>query len=132
LTIADTDVLIDYLSAVNPSADRIAAELAYGSLATTAITRFDVLCGARNPRQKELIRELLALIPTLLLDEAAADRAAEIKRSLERSGTAIGMADTLIAGIVLVHSRVLLTRNRRHFERVAGLRIAAVSAQQDT
>ena len=34
--------------------------------------------------------------------------------------------------IVLVHSGVLLTRNRRHFERVAGLRIAAVSAQQDT
>ena len=65
MTIADTDVLIDYLSGVNPSADRIAAELAHGSLATTAITRFELLCGARNPRQKELIRELLALIPTL-------------------------------------------------------------------
>jgi predicted nucleic acid-binding protein len=60
------------------------------------------------------------------------DRAAEIRRSLERSGTAIGMADTLIAGIVLVHSGTLLTRNRRHFEHVAGLRIAAVSAQPDT
>jgi predicted nucleic acid-binding protein len=31
------------------------------------------------------------------------------------------MADSLIAGIVVAHSGVLLTRNRRHFERVPGL-----------
>jgi predicted nucleic acid-binding protein len=33
----------------------------------------------------------------------------------------IGMADSLIAGIVVAHHGVLLTRNRRHFERVPGL-----------
>jgi predicted nucleic acid-binding protein len=74
LTIADTDVLVDYLSGVNPSADRVAAELDHGSLATTAITRFELLCDARDPRQQAKIRELLTLIPTLLFD-AAADRA---------------------------------------------------------
>jgi predicted nucleic acid-binding protein len=31
------------------------------------------------------------------------------------------MADYMIAGICLAHSAVLLTRNRKHFERVAGL-----------
>jgi predicted nucleic acid-binding protein len=31
------------------------------------------------------------------------------------------MADSLIAGIVVVHRGILLTRNRRHFERVPGL-----------
>lgn len=35
------------------------------------------------------------------------------------------MADSLIAGIVLTAGAMLLTRNRRHFERVAGLRLAA-------
>jgi predicted nucleic acid-binding protein len=36
----------------------------------------------------------------------------------------MGMADSLISGIVLQNGMGLLTRNRRHFERVAGLRLA--------
>jgi hypothetical protein len=62
----------------------------------------------------------------------AADAASEIRRSLERTGNAIGMADSLIAGIVMSNGAALLTRNRRHFERIpvsswfdtAGLTIA--------
>jgi hypothetical protein len=33
-------------------------------------------------------------------------------------------ADSLIAGIVLAHNGILLTRNRRHFQRVTGLQLA--------
>jgi tRNA(fMet)-specific endonuclease VapC len=33
------------------------------------------------------------------------------------------MADCLIAGIALAEDEALLTRNRRHFERVPGLRL---------
>ena len=40
-----------------------------------------------------------------------------------REGQPIGMGDSLIAGIVLANDGVLWTRNRRHFERVAGLRL---------
>jgi len=34
------------------------------------------------------------------------------------------MADSLIAGICLAYEGTLLTRNWKHFERVAGLRIS--------
>jgi predicted nucleic acid-binding protein len=37
------------------------------------------------------------------------------------------MADSLIAGIVVVHHGVLLTRNRRHFERVSGLALGRMN-----
>ena len=40
---------------------------------------------------------------------------------------AIGMADSLIAGIALTADLALLTRNRRHFERVEGLMLAPVA-----
>jgi tRNA(fMet)-specific endonuclease VapC len=63
-------------------------------------------------------------VPSLGLDDAAADAASEIRRSLERSGYPIGMADSLIAGIVTSNGGTLLTRNRRHFERVPGIRLA--------
>ena len=127
MIIADTDVLIDFLAGVSSAADYIATELQRGSLQTTAITRFELLSGARNPRQEAVIRQLLAAIPTLALDEAASDRAAEVRRSLERAGNSIGMADSLIAGIALLHGAVLLTHNRRHFERVPSLRLANFS-----
>jgi len=46
-----------------------------------------------------------------------------VRRTLEAAGKPIGMADSLIAGVVLAHDGVLLTRNRRHFERVPELRL---------
>jgi len=124
MMVADTDVLIDFLSGVDPGASHVALELGRGSLQTTAITRIELLSGARNAKQEAPVRQLLAAVPTLPLDEAAADRAAHVRKSLEHAGSSIGMADSLIAGIVLLHGVPLLTRNRRHFERVAGLRLA--------
>jgi len=121
--IADTDVLIDFLANHEPAADRVAAELNTGSMATTVVTRFELLVGARDGKKGQSIRKLLDAIIALPLDSLAADRAAEVRRTLERAGQGIGMADSLIAGIALVHGASLLTRNRRHFERVNGLRL---------
>ncbi len=121
MIVADTDVLIDFLAGQDPGAARIALELQQGDLHTTAVTRFEMLAGARAERQRKGILKLLAAVATLPLDAAAADRAAGVRRDLERRGTPIGMADSLIAGIVLEAGGILLTRNRAHFERVDGL-----------
>lgn len=126
MIVADTDVLIDFLAGQEPAAARIALELEQGSLSTTAVTRFELLAGARTDRQRNGILKLLGAVATLPLDAAAADRAAGVRRELERRGTAIGMADSLIAGIVLEARGILLTRNRAHFERVEGLALGRV------
>jgi tRNA(fMet)-specific endonuclease VapC len=126
MMVADTDVLIDFLEGRAPVANRIALELDRGQLRTTVITRFELLAGANTARQLKLVGELLAALPCLPLDEPGADAAAEIRRTLERDGVGIGMADSLIAGIVMTHHGVLLTRNRRHFERVQGLALGRI------
>ena len=126
MMIADTDVLIDFLQDDQPVARRIEIELERGQLSTTAVTRFELLAGARTTRQQGLIAELLAALPCLPLDETGADRAAEVRRTLEKQGLAIGMGDSLIAGIVLAQRGVLLTRNRRHFERVPDLALGRI------
>jgi predicted nucleic acid-binding protein len=130
MMVADGDVLIDFLEGRAPAANRIALELDRGQLRTTVITRFELLAGARTARQLKLIGELLAALPCLPLDEPGADAAAEIRRTLERDGVGIGMADSLIAGIVMVHRGVLLTRNRRHFERVPGLSLGRMARSE--
>ncbi len=123
MIVADTDVLIDFLAGRNPSADRVAAELERGGLATTVMSRFELLSGARNVKQERMIGQLLDALPSLPLDRLAADRAASVRRRLERRGSSIGMGDSLIAGIVLIHGASLLTRNRRHFKLVDDLEL---------
>jgi tRNA(fMet)-specific endonuclease VapC len=123
MIIADTDVLIDYLAG-RGEADAVERFLAGGGLQTTVITRFELLSGAKNKKQLVRLTQLLAAIPSLPLDNAAADSASEIRRFLERSGHSIGIADSLIAGIAISNGGALLTRNRGHFERVPGLRMA--------
>lgn len=124
MIIADTDVLIDYLADHQPFADRIAFELERGDLRTTAISRFELLSGAKDAQQEHDIRELLDALSTIPVDAEAADRAAHVRRELAARGEEIGMADSLIAGVVLRHDAILLTRNRRHFERVKDLRLS--------
>jgi LPXTG-motif cell wall-anchored protein len=123
MIVADTDVLIDYLHGKG-EADAVEDLMLRGLLRTTVITRFELLAGARTPKQIARIQQLLEAIPCLGLDERAADAASQLRRSLSRTGDDIGMADSLIAGIVLSAGSALLTRNRRHFDRVPGLVLA--------
>jgi tRNA(fMet)-specific endonuclease VapC len=123
MIVADTDVLIDYLHG-RGEAEAVEVSLSRGVLRTTVITRFELLSGAKTAKQLARVRQLLDAIPSLDLEDPAADTASEIRRALERSGATIGMADSLIAGIVLSAGGDLLTRNRRHFERVPGLNLA--------
>jgi len=124
MIVADTDVLIDFLSGKGPGADRVASELEKGGLYTTVINRFELLSGSRSGKQSEKVRQLLAALKVLDLDSPAADRGAEIRHELEMKGQGIGMADSLIAGIVVENRGVLLTRNEKHYNRVDELKLA--------
>ena len=126
MIIADTDVLIDYLEGRRPGAEAVSEALRRDQLQTTTINYFELRAGARHRRQQESVLALLESIPVLPLDVDAARKAAELRQQLEQSGIGIGMGDSLIAGIALARGATLLTRNKRHFERVLGLPLAEV------
>jgi predicted nucleic acid-binding protein len=121
MIVADSDVLIDALRGRDPAMARVASGLRAGILATTAVSVFELRAGARPGRERDTVDLLLGGLTILPFDEAAAVAAADVRRELEDGGQAIGMADYLIAGICIARSAVLVTRNRRHFERVTGL-----------
>ena len=127
MIVADSDVLIDFLAGREPAASRVAIELETRTFGTTVVTRFELLAGARDQTAEGLLRRLLDPLITLPLDRTAADRAASVRKALDLRGQGIGMADSLIAGIVLARGGMLLTRNRKHFERVEGLKLAALA-----
>ena len=123
MIIADTDVLIDYLAGSQPATDQVSAYAESDGLQTSAVTCYELLSGARYGKHGEAVRRLVGAIPVLPLDREAATRAADVRQRLARGGVSIGMADSLIAGIALVNGLPLLTRNRKHFENVEGLRL---------
>jgi tRNA(fMet)-specific endonuclease VapC len=126
LIIADTDVLIDYLAGTQPTADQVKIYVESDGLQTSAITCFELLSGAQDGKRGDRVRRLMAAIPVLPLDREAAARSAAVRQQLARSGVSIGMADSLIAGIALVNGLSLMTRNRKHFENVEGLRLLSL------
>lgn len=121
----DTNVAIDALRRRPSLRSRFVAES--GRVAVSAITRFELEYGAlrsANPATTRIAMEtLLQFIPVLDFDDAAADRAAEVRAALSAAGTPIGAYDTLIAGHALARGLTLVTNNTREFSRVPGLQV---------
>jgi predicted nucleic acid-binding protein len=117
MMVADTDVLIDFLEGRSPAAERIALELDRGQLRTTVITRFELLAGAKTPRQLKLVGELLPRLPMRGL--ADFESAAELYRACRRrGGTVRKLVDCLIAAVAVRENATVL-HNDGDFEVLA-------------
>ena len=121
MRVIDTDVLIDALHSKGTAGTRLAVAIERGTVATTVVSAFELLAGARSRPQRERVEKLLGALAILPLDEVAGRRAADVRRDLESKGVSIGMGDCLIAGVCLSASLPLVTRNREHFARVREL-----------
>lgn len=124
MILVDTDVLIDALKGFEPARTRLAGGIVESDLATTALNAFELYAGVRNEREAKATEALLAALTVLPIDLAIARIAGALAQDLAARGAKIGAADAVIAGACLASGASLLTRNRRHFERVPGLRLA--------
>ena len=88
------------------------AELAFGSLKSSDPARNDARLAA-----------LVARLVVLPFDAAAASAYADIRVALERAGTPIGPNDMLIAAQAQSAGLIMVTGNRREFDRVPGLTV---------
>jgi tRNA(fMet)-specific endonuclease VapC len=121
LILADTDVLIDYFAGRFPIESRVRDLILAEELRTSAVTVFELLCGAKQDQEGDLIRNFLTMIEILPVDTVAAALAAAEQRRLMSEGYGIQTADALIAGVALANGLSLLTRNTKHFARISGL-----------
>jgi tRNA(fMet)-specific endonuclease VapC len=120
MIVADTDVLVDALRG-GGSQKLVAQHLGNGQLATTTISVFELWQGARPGRRATAVEALLDACHILPLDAPAARLAGELRADLRDQHADIGPTDSLVAGICISRGAALLTRNRKHFERVPGL-----------
>jgi hypothetical protein len=80
----------------------------------SVVTRAELFAG--NESEEPAVTALLARLTELDVTVEIALRAGRIRRT-----TQLDVPDALIAATALEHGMPVMTRNRRHFERVAGL-----------
>lgn len=94
-----------------------------GALEIAAATASEVLSGARSGLQVRAVEALAGTATVVPLGLPAGRMSAALRRHLDRRGEGIGAMDPLIAGTAIQAGAALVTRNRRHFDRVPGLRV---------
>lgn len=125
--IIDTSFIIDFLKHDKDAVNKMKGFLERNEpIKTTTISVFEVWQGTLdigNDSEKEKIEKFLSSIGLLVFDIESAKRAGTIYSGLKSKGELIEGEDCMIAGITLNLNEVLLTRNKKHFEKIQGLKI---------
>jgi tRNA(fMet)-specific endonuclease VapC len=126
----DTNVIVFAINGRVPAIEqRLRRELAAGTaLLIPTIVLFELRYGiAKSVRREASTKVLDAFVAEgfeeLLFDAEDAIEAGNIRAALETSGMPIGAYDILIAAQARRRGAVLVTGNRREFERVPGLMV---------
>jgi predicted nucleic acid-binding protein len=107
--LVDTDVFVDHLR----GARRLVLDA--GS-SYSMVTRAELFAGRAADEAR--VRRLLAPLEELAVDRVTAELGGRIRRE-----AGVALPDALIAATAVRYRRALVSRNRRHFERIPGLQL---------
>ena len=126
----DTEFIAEYLRKNGEARDKIQEFRHRGiRLATTAISAFEIYYipfKFGGKQSLERTNNFLMSIQVIPITFKSARNAARIQAELASRGTPIGIGDTLIAGAALTEGIPVLTRNVKHYERVAEIPVGEV------
>lgn len=123
----DTDACIAILNNASPRLVLRLREHSPSEIRLCSVTKAELLYGARRSAR---VAENLALLARFFdpflcfpFDDACAEHYGSIRADLANRGMPIGPNDLLIASIARAHDLTLVTRNRREFSRIVGLKL---------
>lgn len=98
----------------------------YETINLSIITYYEIVSGLKHRdahKQLDLFLNFVAQNTVLPLTQGVADIAAEIYADVRKSGQPIDDIDLLIAATAIANGLILVTHNRKHFERIAQLEV---------
>jgi tRNA(fMet)-specific endonuclease VapC len=124
--LVDSDWVIDGLIGI-PNAVATLDVLSQDGLAVSIVSLgeiFEGAFGSPNPSlELQSMRRYLTPLTVVSLSDPIMETFARVRSMLRRQGRLIPDIDLQIAATAVTLDLVLLTRNRRHFDRVPGLRL---------
>ncbi len=120
----DTDTLIHAMR-YKPDGLHLQFNEHAGRMGLSTVVLSELTFGAEASNAVEanlhVVEGLAARLEVLDFDAAAAQHTGQIRAQLKRAGTPIGPYDAMIAGHARSRGLVVVTNNRREFDRVPGL-----------
>ncbi|MGQ3077936.1 MAG: type II toxin-antitoxin system tRNA(fMet)-specific endonuclease VapC [Allorhizobium sp.] len=99
----------------------------HGQMCISAVSLMELIYGAEKSASSErnlaVVEGFAARLDVLPYDEIAASHTGQLRAELAKSGTPIGPYDQMIAGHARSRGLIIVTNNRREFDRVPGLRV---------
>ncbi len=122
----DTDIIIEYFKG-NASIKSHIDNLDKSSLNITPLTLCELYRGAFLSQNFEknvvAINKLLAWVNILDFDTFSCELYGKIYAELIRTGNIIQDSDMMIAAICKTNNKILITRNKKHFEKIKDLKL---------
>ena|SRR3990172_7401079 len=122
----DTNTLIYFFKGEGNVAARM-FEHSPAQIAIPSLVVYELEVGiakSSSPKKREQqLKMLLENVIVIPFGNEEARVSAKIRASLESIGEPIGPIDTLIAGCALAHHYTLVTRNKKEFGKVKGLKV---------
>jgi len=119
----DSSVLIEHLRVKRKDTSMLSRlTLAFDELCVSPLVLYEILVGQTESRLIDtgMIFENLTFLP---MEEKVIAKAATIYQTLRKENKIIDHFDILIAATAIAHEIPLATLNRRHFERIDGLKL---------
>lgn len=121
----DTDTSSFAIRGVGHVKEHILAR-SVGELAVSALTEGELWYGVHKVKSIKLqraVESFLSGVQVLPFDRAAAREFGELQAALASRGRPVGVVDALLAAHARALGLCLVTHNRRHFDRIAGLAV---------
>ncbi len=122
----DTSILIDYYRKKDKTKSlffRLTEQ--HALFAVSAITVYEIYLG-NSEVQNIFWDKFFSQITILPFDSKVAKKSADIYKQLKAKNKLIEAPDILIAGTVMCNNLTIATLNRKHFERIDGLKLTAI------
>lgn len=132
MIVVDTNVWIEFLKRpASTVGDRLRDLIKENRATLVGIVLTEVLRGIRNDEQRRLVNHVLDGIPYYETTRKIFARAGEIARELDAAGTPIPTNDALVGAIAIEGGHEIFTLDRRHFERIPGVRLYQPQGDDD-
>jgi predicted nucleic acid-binding protein len=121
--VVDTNIFIEYLRAkdkLNTILLKLPDKI---EMSISSITVYELFMGVNTEKKREEIQILTGDLNLLSFNYEIATKSAEIYNDLKYKNQLIEFRDIFIGATAIVNELPILTLNRKHFERIRGIKI---------
>ena len=121
--VADTGIFIEHLRAKDKRSTTLYQIADNSEIYLLAVTLYELHMGATSPEKQRDIAVITEDFTILPFTDEVARRAASIYHKLRLSNQMVEFRDIFIAATCLVHNLPIVTLNKKHFQRIDGLKM---------